>query len=170
MTDPVTGTNPYVYQPLISEDLADRLKSWITDKSKHQTMVYGSSKFPPRYQVWDFPEDLVKSLRDTLERKYAIGPHIRGYYSQSGRVLPHTDSPFANDAQWTCLIYLSDESEFVGGRLILDVTPTHRVRIDHPRKGWGVIFPKFTVHFTDDHTEGDKVILIVDICGQFLSI
>lgn len=156
----------FIYRQLIDAELADQLQEWIIQNSYDKSMVYGSSKFPARYHIWDFPDNLISALRSQLEQlQFQVGPYIRGYYSTSGIVLPHKDSAFAYDVTCTCLIYLSDQ--FVGGRLHLDPDSSPTVCIE-PQKGWGVIFPKSTLHYTDQHTEGDKVILIVDLGARAL--
>ena len=99
--------------------------------------------------------------------------NIRIFQSNYGITQPHCDFPtYASDTH-TCLIYLTDD--FSGGVLSVKLPrkdthirefgspELHHLNITpEPRAMYGIIFPKNTIHYTNELLEGDKIILLID--------
>ena len=142
--------------------------------------VSGSSIFPLRKQVRELPQEisneLIKQLITTMSQYYVVFTpnqnNIRIYFSNYGIVKPHVDKPVYPDDTHTCLIYITDD--FNGGNLTIKLPTTNIIKKTdnikgkflnitcEPRICYGVIFPKNTIHFTDELLSGNKLILLID--------
>ena len=64
------------------------------------------------------------------------------------------------DDTHTCLIYLTDD--FVGGFLTVEDDINIPTQFT-PKVGFCVIYPKSSIHYTDDQYDGTKIILLADL-------
>lgn len=140
-----------------------------------------SSAFPLRRQIREIPDvlaqELARQLKITMSNYYTkFEPNennIRIYQSNYGIILPHCDIPSYPDDTHTRLIYLTDE--FTGGVLSVKLPRTemhiqefgspelrHLNITPEPRAMYGILFPKHTIHYTDELLDGDKIILLID--------
>ena len=142
----------------------------------HLSQPTSTQYFPIRKCWRDLPDDLIEQLKRELLTFLDInsvaicggeGGHIevknnfRLYESEYGIVKPHRDLPMCGDDTHTCLIYLTDS--FVGGNLTVedeqDLNPITYV----PKIGYCIIYPKHTLHYTDEQYDGHKIILLSDL-------
>jgi len=176
-----TGFPQVIYKSMISFDLLDEILTYYRAKELTLEYVKGASAFPLRRQIREIPDilaqELSRQLKITMSNYYTLfkpnAKNIRIYQSNYGIIKSHRDIPSYPGDTHTCLIYLTDE--FVGGVLSvklpredehiqeygspelrhLNITP-------EPRAMYGILFPKHTIHYTDELLEGDKIILLID--------
>jgi hypothetical protein len=100
--------------------------------------------------------------------------YCRFYSHKYGEVKPHTDGSHDNQSNYTLLIYLTDD--FENGQLSIKTKRTvddrkvepdklHHVFTFKPMKGYGVIFHKNLLHWTD-MVIGDKNFLLIHLNGS----
>jgi len=176
-----TGLPQVIYKSMISSDLHDDILTYYRAKESTLEYVKGSSAFPLRRQIREIPDvlaqELSSQLKITMSNYYTMfepnKKNIRIYQSNYGIILPHRDIPSYPGDTHTCLIYLTDK--FVGGVLSVKLPrkETHILEFGlpelrhlnitpEPRVMYGIIFPKDTIHYTDELLEGDKIILLID--------
>lgn len=175
------GLPQVIYKSMISTDLLDEILIYYRAKEPTLEYVKGSSAFPLRRQIREIPDNLAlelsKQLKITMSPYYTVfepnEKNIRIYQSNYGIVLPHRDIPTYPEDTHTCLIYLTDN--FNGGVLSVKL-PRSQEHIQEfgsedlkhinitpePRAMYGIIFPKNTIHYTNELLEGDKLILLID--------
>jgi hypothetical protein len=118
-------------------------------------------------------KELFISINGYFTKFIPNSNNIRIYQSNYGVVLPHKDIPTYQHDTHTCLIYLTDN--FTGGVLSVKLPRSlehieeygendkkHLNITPEPRINYGIIFPKETIHYTDELLEGNKLILLVD--------
>lgn len=177
----VNGLPQVIYKSMISTDLHEEILNYYRSKESTLDYVKGSSKFPLRRQQREIPDiladELVKQLKTTISQYYTVFEpnknNIRIYQSNYGIIQPHRDIPSYPDDTHTCLIYLTDD--FTGGVLSVKL-PREENHIQEygspelkhinitpePRTMYGILFPKHTIHYTNELLEGDKIILLID--------
>ena len=136
-----------------------------------------STRYFPIRKCWrDIPEDLIELLKIELLAFLVVnsqticggeGGHIevkdnfRLYESDYGIVKPHRDLPMCGDDTHTCLIYLTDT--FEGGNLSVEDEQDLNPITYTPKIGYCIIYPKHTIHYTDEQHDGSKIILLSDL-------
>jgi len=175
------GLPQVIYKSMISPDLHEDILTYYRAKESTLEYVKGSSAFPLRRQIREIPDNLAQELARQLA--ITIGPYysvfepnarnIRIYQSNYGITQPHRDVPSYPGDTHTCLIYITDD--FTGGVLSVKL-PREEAHIrefgypelrhinitPEPRAMYGVLFPKHTIHYTDELLKGDKIILLID--------
>lgn len=176
-----SGLPQVIYKSMISSELHEEILNYYRAKETTLDFVKGSSAFPLRRQIREIPSNLAHELARQLG--ITVAPYytsfepnaqnIRIYQSKYGIIQPHCDVPSYPGDTHTCLIYMTDE--FTGGVLSVKL-PRDKSHIQkfgypklqhinitpEPRAMYGILFPKHTVHYTDELLEGDKIILLVD--------
>jgi hypothetical protein len=175
------GLPQVIYKSMISPDLHEEILTYYRAKESTLEYVKGSSAFPLRRQIREIPDilaqELARQLKITMSQYYTViepnEKNIRIYQSNYGITKPHRDIPSYPGDTHTCLIYLTDE--FTGGVLSVKL-PREEGHIQEygspelrhlnitpePRAMYGILFPKHTIHYTDELLEGDKIILLID--------
>lgn len=105
----------------------------------------------------DLPEHLF--IESTLENRFTICSIVRIYVHEYGTIKPHFDRSSFNCADTTLLIYLNEG--FEGGTLFLQ-EPSGTVVSFIPKTGYGILFPKSTLHWTDE-LYSKKIVLLMDL-------
>ena len=176
-----SGLPQVIYKSMISPDLHEEILNYYRAKKSTLEYVKGSSAFPLRRQIREIPDNLAKELarqlQITMSNYYTVfepnEKNIRIYQSNYGITQPHRDIPSYPGDTHTCLIYLTDD--FTGGVLSVKL-PREEAHIQEygspelkhlnitpePRAMYGILFPKHTIHYTDELLEGDKIILLID--------
>jgi hypothetical protein len=175
------GLPQVIYKSMISPDLQEEILTYYRAKESTLEYVKGSSAFPLRRQIREIPDilaqELARQLKITMGQYYTVfepnEKNIRIYQSNYGITKPHRDIPSYPGDTHTCLIYLTDE--FTGGVLSVKL-PREEAHImeygspelrhlnitPEPRAMYGILFPKHTIHYTNELLEGDKIILLID--------
>ncbi len=176
-----SGLPQVIYKSMISKDLQEDILNYYRAKESTLEYVNGSGAFPLRRQIREIPDNLAQNLTHqlqvTMSQYYTIfvpnHKNIRIYQSNYGITKPHCDIAIYLKDTHTCLIYLTDD--FNGGKLSVKL-PREKDHIQNygspdlkhinitpePRIMYGIIFPKNTIHYTNELLEGDKIILLID--------
>jgi hypothetical protein len=170
-----------IYKSIISTDLQQDILSYYNSVEINTISDKSSIFFPIRKSIKEIPldlaEQLVKECIVTMSQYYTYFKpnieYIRIYHSNYGIVKPHKDVPIHPNYTHTCLIYLTDDYD--GGILSIKLPRSdehiktfgsfdkkHLTITMEPRKSYGVIFPKDTIHYNNELLCGDKIILLID--------
>jgi hypothetical protein len=167
---------PFIYKQVLSRDLVEKLNSYI-DNAPLKPSIKGTLKFREKF---DLSEELINEVSDELKVTLVdYFPDLKIYtmriYVQTfGSIKRHTDVSFDGNSNLTCLVYLSDIDS---GQLKLEtdryddtsIEPDkkHLVFTITPKKHYGVIFKKNTIHWAND-TYDKKILLMIDIHSNYI--
>lgn len=170
-----------LYKAILSEETVADLLTYYNTHNDTAAVSANSAIFPSRRRVDCLPEELttrvVRECQVTMSSYFVAfevyNPRIYG--QNYGITKPHRDASLDGRATHTLLIYLTDS--FEGGVLSIKTPrtekhvevygrPEHRhiVHTMEPRKGYGVLFQKVDLHYTDELiSNSEKVIMLLDI-------
>lgn len=181
-----TKQTTMLYKSVLSADLVEDLIVFYKEQQTVSVRASGETGvFPDRKKIDDIPEHL--SERIFRECLVTLSPYFlelsvstpRIYGQSYGITRPHRDASLDGQSNYTLLVYLTDQ--FQGGVLSVKEprTPGH---IDthgepskrhlcytlEPRTGYGVLFEKSNIHYTDELLceQDEKIILLLD-CAVF---
>ena len=127
----------------------DEKYSWINKKLEPYVKMLNN-------KVWNF------QLSDTLKDLKALR------YKNNDKFDWHADYDKGKESinKLTCLIQLSDESEFEGGDLHLAFTNDGEFFKTLYKKGYVLVFPSFVSHMVTELTSGERYIMREIITGE----
>jgi len=169
-------SNPFLYKSILSNELSTLLYNYYDNLPLKEFL----GNLGPRYQFpieEQFMNDIKKELYITLINYFPnlyIGD-MRIYKQQFGSIDKHKDMSKDGICDMTCLIYLSEVNE--GGELVLrterpieDLSYMPNKKFYHfkimPKKGYGIIFQKNTIHWADE-VFSNKIILLIDLANKY---
>lgn len=122
---------------------------WITQKLEPYVKMLNT-------KVWNF------QLNETLKDLKALR------YKNNDRFDWHTDYDKGEESinKLTCLIQLSDESEFEGGDLHLAFTNDGEFFKTPYKRGYLLVFPSFVSHMVSELSGGERYIIREIITGE----
>jgi hypothetical protein len=164
-----------IYKALLPQDLLLSVRSRLdTGLCMEPTGTSAASiaqglRYQRCLQLDDLPE-LEPVLRAALGGYFPdikFADEVRLYRQICGGIRQHRDLQRAS-ATYTLLIYLSDD--FDGGELYLKRPRSEGGHWEFkvtPRAGWGIVFPKSTLHWADAVLGNAKDLLLLDLESQF---
>jgi hypothetical protein len=144
---------------MVSDEVCESIVTYCRQHMSTMT-DNGSVYFPKRRVLKELPPPIMEAIQSSFEFAFDVD-NIRIYHSNYGTVKPHRDVPTNPKFTYTCLIYLTDD--FYGGRLTVQQKEEDEYAAFEPIVGYGVVFSKDRVHFTDEQLGGDKMIMIIDV-------
>jgi len=142
----------FTHTPFLSDEQCDKLIKQLKEEtnwiSGYENAVIVNS---------DNKSDEVKNAR-TFEELYV--------YSDEKYSWINNDKGKESINKLTCLIQLSDESEFEGGDLHLAFTNDGEFFKTPYKKGYVLVFPSFVSHMVTELTGGERYIMREIITGE----
>lgn len=181
MEDPVYAVskqNDIIYKQILTPDECKELNNeWMNMPLGHNigTSLATGQRFHTDIDLNNYP-DIVKKLYIVLDNYYLnleVLTDARFYSHLYGGIKRHTDENHDNRANYTLLIYLTDD--FDDGKLSIQNKRTLQEREEHdydmkhnvftinPKTGYGVIFKKSYVHWANEVYTGNKNFLLIHL-------